>query len=52
MPKQPPAESGLLPLWQSPDGATVKLYHGDVIDVLGRLPSRSVHCCITSPPYW
>jgi len=30
----------------------VFIYHGDAIEVLGRLPSQSVHCCVTSPPYW
>ncbi|MGH7884023.1 MAG: DNA-methyltransferase, partial [Candidatus Dormibacteraceae bacterium] len=28
------------------------LYLGDVRQVLGALPSASVQCCITSPPYW
>jgi len=28
------------------------LYHGDVLSVLKRLPSESVDCIITSPPYW
>lgn len=25
---------------------------GDCLQVLQRLPDRSVHCCVTSPPYW
>jgi site-specific DNA-methyltransferase (adenine-specific) len=25
---------------------------GDAIDVLQQLPSNSIDCCITSPPYW
>jgi DNA modification methylase len=25
---------------------------GDVLDRLRTLPSESVHCCVTSPPYW
>ena len=25
---------------------------GDVLEVLRTLPSESVDCCITSPPYW
>jgi len=25
---------------------------GDAIEQLATLPERSVHCCITSPPYW
>src|SRR5688572_22206175 len=40
------------PFWQTTDGRTVRLYHGDVRDVLGRLPEKSVHCVVTSPPYW
>ena len=30
----------------------VDLYCGHVLDVLRTLPSESVHCCITSPPYY
>ncbi len=29
-----------------------RLYLGDVRKCLARLPSRSVHCAVTSPPYW
>ena len=25
---------------------------GDALDVLKTLPNESVHCCVTSPPYW
>lgn len=28
------------------------IHHGDVCDVLRRLPAASVHTCVTSPPYW
>lgn len=28
------------------------LYVGDVRDVLAGLPDESVHCVVTSPPYW
>lgn len=42
----------LKPYWTTSDDKTVKLYHGHVIDVLKRLPAQSVHCCVTSPPYW
>jgi DNA modification methylase len=28
------------------------LYLGDVCECLRLLPDRSVHCCVTSPPYW
>ncbi len=25
---------------------------GDVLDELRKMPAESVHCCVTSPPYW
>lgn len=28
------------------------LYIGDALDVLRELPDESVHCVVTSPPYW
>jgi DNA modification methylase len=28
------------------------LYTGDVLSVLAALPEESVHCVVTSPPYW
>jgi DNA modification methylase len=34
----------------SRDGITI--YNGNVLDVLRALPSDSVHCCCTSPPYF
>ncbi len=40
------------PFWSTLDGKTVRLYQGDVIAVLKRLPSQSVHMVVTSPPYW
>ena len=40
------------PYWTSPDGFIAKLYLGDARDCLRRLPARSVHCVVTSPPYW
>ena len=27
-------------------------YQGDSLEVLRKLPDESVHCCVTSPPYW
>jgi DNA modification methylase len=30
----------------------VTLYHGDALEVLRTLPSESVHCCVTSPPFY
>jgi len=32
--------------------ALVDLYHGDVTETLRQMPERSVHCVVTSPPYW
>ena len=29
-----------------------KIYHGDCLEVLKTLPSESVDCVVTSPPYW
>lgn len=31
---------------------TVRILHGDCLDVLKTLPDESVHCCVSSPPYW
>jgi len=28
------------------------LHIGDTLPMLRRLPDESVHCCVTSPPYW
>ena len=28
------------------------LYQGDCLAVLATLPDNSVHCCVTSPPYF
>lgn len=30
----------------------VTAYCGDALEVMRKLPARSVHCCVTSPPYW
>lgn len=51
MPKIPPPRP-LDPFWQTADHSTVRLYHGDVLAVLKRMPSNSVHTICTSPPYW
>jgi len=29
-----------------------KIISGDALTVLHEMPDESVHCCITSPPYW
>lgn len=31
---------------------TVRILQGDCREVLRTLPDESVHCCVTSPPYW
>lgn len=31
---------------------TNKIYQGDALEVLKTLPSESINCCVTSPPYW
>lgn len=31
---------------------TIRIIHGDCLERLADLPDRSVHCCVTSPPYW
>ena len=31
---------------------TWRIEVGDVLHVLRSLPSESVHCVVTSPPYW
>jgi DNA modification methylase len=39
-------------MWETTDHETVRLFQGDVLDVLRRLPSCSVQTVMTSPPYW
>ena len=34
------------------DNGVVQLYQGDARRVLRDLPAESVHCVVTSPPYW
>ena len=29
-----------------------EIYQGDFFEVLRTLPDESIHCCVTSPPYW
>ncbi len=31
---------------------TISILQGDCLSVLRGLPEQSVHCCVTSPPYW
>src|ERR1700742_4408430 len=31
---------------------TVTIRHGDCREVLRTMPDESVHCCVTSPPYF
>jgi len=32
--------------------AAVTIYCGDCREIMPTLPAESVHCCVTSPPYW
>ncbi len=34
------------------DNGVIQLYEGDARQVLRELPAESVHCVVTSPPYW
>lgn len=34
------------------DRGGITIYHGDVLACLAALPEESVHCVVTSPPYW
>ena len=34
------------------DDPDFTLYVGDALEVLQAMPAESVHCCVTSPPYW
>lgn len=36
--------------WYQNDGITI--LQGDVRNVLAQMPKKSVHCVVTSPPYW
>jgi len=29
-----------------------RILHGEALEELRKLPDESVHCCVTSPPYW
>ena len=42
----------LTPYWQTTDGETVRLYQGEVSEVLRKMPDKSVQMVVTSPPYW
>ncbi|MCI4368409.1 MAG: hypothetical protein L3K09_02455, partial [Thermoplasmata archaeon] len=35
-----------------PADPTPAILEGDVLDLLRRLPDDSIHCIVTSPPYW
>ena len=44
------AEGGAVKPYYEHDGITI--YHGDCLAILPTLPDESVHCVVTSPPYW
>ena len=50
MPRAP--TKSLAPYWTTADGNLVRLYLGNVVEVLRQLPAKSIHCVVTSPPYW
>ena len=29
-----------------------QLYQGDALETLKQMEDESIHCCVTSPPYW
>ena len=33
-------------------GVSVRILVGDALERLRELPAESVHCVVTSPPYW
>jgi DNA modification methylase len=39
-------------LWRPKQQMTVTIRHGDCREVLRTMPDKSVHCCVTSPPYF
>src|SRR5581483_8234910 len=42
----------LSPYWQTRDKESVRLYQGDALATLQRLPAEAVQCVVTSRPYW
>jgi len=39
----------MTPVYSEPD---ISIYCGDAFAILPELPEASIHCCVTSPPYW
>ena len=46
-PGQPPEWTAVLA-----GGSPWAVDHADALDYLDALPDASVHCCLTSPPFW
>jgi len=42
-------KTNLTPIFQTPQ---IDLYNGDCLETLKQLPSESIDCCITSPPFY
>lgn len=40
-----------IPTWKE-RGLNCEIHCGHVIDILREMPAQSVHCVVTSPPYW
>lgn len=47
-----PVINKLVPIWQTTDNETVRLFCGDVLKTAQKLPGQSIQCIVTSPPYW
>jgi DNA modification methylase len=45
------ANKDMSPYWQSPTD-NARIWQGDVRQVLPHIPTESVQCVVTSPPYW
>lgn len=39
-------------IFKMDDSILNKIFHGSAKEILATLDDKSVHCCVTSPPYW
>ena len=37
---------------ETASGRRIEIWQGDCLESLRAMPDESVHCCVTSPPYW
>jgi site-specific DNA-methyltransferase (cytosine-N4-specific) len=47
-----PLRDNSMKRWMLDKTSSVTVYCGDALAVLATLPDNSVHCCVTSPPYF